>query len=119
MENLELTLDRHPENQYETWLFLSRGRGRSKLPIVRWMHGTISAHPYHSANDVSISNNAQLLKQEGSEDLYVFVYQVQSQRSQTDTSTRCFRIRDPEIVDPPIDEIQEEIPESMTVIASI
>ena len=114
-----LTVDRHPERKYEQWLFLNRGKGRSKMPIVQWMSGIISAHPYHSAHDISIYSSAQLLLPDDSHALYIMVFQVQSQKDQSETSNRCLRI-----IETSEKSIVEEItlkeaPEAMKVIASV
>ncbi len=117
-----LTVERHPERKYEHWLFLNRGKGRSKIPIAQWMNGIISAHPYHSAHDISIQNSAQLLvpdHPQKSDYLYIVLYQVESHRGQNNTTTRCFRIETqlPEIG---IEEIPvSSAPTKMNVLGSI
>ncbi len=119
MKQYRLTIESHPERTYERWLFLSRGKGRPKLAIAPWMTGTISAHPHHSAHDISMESSAQLLKQEDSGTLYVMVFQVQSRQDQSETISRCFRIvessNDLKVEEAPL----AEAPEAMTVISSI
>ena len=119
INEFKLSMDR-PASAGMKWVSLHRGSGRSILDLEQCMNGTISAHPYHSANDFSIETNAQLLGPDAEGRLYATVMTSQIKGDQTSTMTRIYRIHRPMSESPDVREVTErEVPTGLPVIHSI
>ncbi|MCB1314510.1 MAG: hypothetical protein KDK27_01080 [Leptospiraceae bacterium] len=74
-------------------LYLARGPGKARIPITDVTRMYISAHPYHSANDVSYGYNAQLMQNQADGMLYVTVSRFRDgPGASNETATDYFRI---------------------------
>ena len=74
-------------------LYLTRGPGKARIPITDVTRMYISAHPYHSANDVSYGYNAQLLQSRLDGMLYVTVSRFrEGPGDSNETATDYFKI---------------------------